>query len=117
MSAEIESLTTDVKSRRTGQGVSPMLVALVVLGLLLAVYAHWRFGQFDRRIDRLHDQVTEFRGIHDRLDASLQTLTQKLESSQSTWRASRNCAPAPRLRNARGCARKRSTCWSWQSGA
>ena len=86
MSAEIESLTTDVKSRRTGQGVSPMLVALVVLGLLLAVYAHWRFGQFDRRIDRLHDQVTEFRAIHDRLDASLQTLTQKLESSQSTWR-------------------------------
>ncbi len=35
----------------------------------------------------------------------------------SSARASRNCAPAPRLRNARGCARKRSTCWNWQSGA
>jgi uroporphyrin-3 C-methyltransferase len=87
MSAEIESLTTDVKARRTGQGVSPMLVALVVLGLLLAVYAHWRFGQFDGRIDRLRDQVTEFRAVHDRLDASLQTLAQKLDSSQSTWRS------------------------------
>ena len=87
MSAEIESLTTDVKSRRTGQGVSPMLVALVVIGLLLAVYAHWRFGQFDGRIDRLRQQVTELRGTQDRLDASLQTLAQQLGSSQSTWRS------------------------------
>ena len=74
MSAEIESLSTDLKSRRHGQGVSPMLVALVVLGLLLAVYAHWRFGQFDERIDRLRRQVTELRVVNDRLDASLQTL-------------------------------------------
>ena len=87
MSAEIESLTTDVKSRRTGQGMSPMLVALVVIGLLLAVYAHWRFGQFDGRIDRLREQVIEFRAVHDRLEASLQTLAQQLESSQSTWRS------------------------------
>ena len=54
MSAEIESLSTDLKSRRQGQGVSPMLVTLVVLGLLLAVYAHWRFGQFDERIDPVY---------------------------------------------------------------
>ena len=33
MSAEIESLSTDLSSRRPGRGVSPMLVALVVLGL------------------------------------------------------------------------------------
>ena len=65
MSAEIESLTTDLKSRRTGQGVSPMLVALVVVGLLLAVYAHWRFGQFDGRIDRLRQQVTRHGLRHD----------------------------------------------------
>ena len=87
MSAEIESLTTDVKARRTGQGVSPMLVALVVIGLLLAVYAHWRFGQFDGRIDRLRQQVTELRVTQDRLDASLQALAQQLGSSQSTWRS------------------------------
>ena len=87
MSAEIESLSTDLKSRRQGQGVSPMLVALVVLGLLLAVYAHWRFGQFDERIDRLRRQVTELRAINDQLDTRLQTLASDLESSRSTWRS------------------------------
>lgn len=87
MSAEIESLSTDLKSRRQGQGVSPMLVALVVLGLLLAVYAHWRFGQFDERIDRLRRQVTELRAINDQLDTRLQTLADDLESSRSTWRS------------------------------
>jgi uroporphyrin-3 C-methyltransferase len=87
MSAEIESLSTDLKSRRQGQGVSPMLVALVVLGLLLAVYAHWRFGQFDERIDRLRRQLTELRAINDQLDSRLQTLADDLESSRSTWRS------------------------------
>jgi uroporphyrin-3 C-methyltransferase len=87
MSAEIESLSTDLKSRRPGQGVSPMLVALVVLGLLLAVYAHWRFGQFDERIDRLRRQVAALRAAHDQLDARVQTLAADLESSRSTWRA------------------------------
>jgi len=87
MSAEIESLSTDLKSRRQGQGVSPMLVALVVLGLLLAVYAHWRFGQFDERIDRLRRQVTELRALNDQLDTRLQTLADDLESSRSTWRS------------------------------
>lgn len=87
MSAEIESLSTDLKSRRPGQGVSPMLVALVVLGLLLAVYAHWRFGQFDERIDRLRRQVAELRTVNDQLDARLRTLAADLESSRSTWRA------------------------------
>ena len=87
MSAEIESLSTDLKSRRQGQGVSPMLVALVVLGLLLAVYAHWRFGQFDERIDRLRRQLTELRTINDQLDTRLQTLADDLESSRSTWRS------------------------------
>jgi uroporphyrin-3 C-methyltransferase len=87
MSAEIESLSTDLKSRRQGQGVSPMLVALAVLGLLLAVYAHWRFGQFDERIDRLRGQVTELRAVNDQLDARLQTLAADLESSRSTWRS------------------------------
>lgn len=87
MSAEIESLSTDLKSRRQGQGVSPMLVALVVLGLLLAVYAHWRFGQFDERIDRLRGQLAELRAVNDQLDARLQTLAGDLESSRSTWRS------------------------------
>jgi uroporphyrin-3 C-methyltransferase len=87
MSAEIESLSTDLQSRRTGQGVSPMLVALIVLGLLLAVYAHWRFGQFDDRIDRLRRQVTELREAQSRLDARTQTLAADLDASRSTWRS------------------------------
>jgi uroporphyrin-3 C-methyltransferase len=87
MSAEIESLSTDLKSRRQGQGVSPMLVALAVLGLLLAVYAHWRFGQFDERIDRLRQQATELRAVNDQLETRLQTLAADLEASRSTWRS------------------------------
>jgi uroporphyrin-3 C-methyltransferase len=87
MSAEIESLSTDLKSRRPGQGVSPMLVALVVLGLLLALYAHWRFGQFDERIDRLRRQVSELRAAHDQLDARAQMLAADLDSSRTTWRS------------------------------
>jgi uroporphyrin-3 C-methyltransferase len=87
MSAEIESLSTDLKSRRPGQGVSPMLVALVVIGLLLAVYAHWRFGQFDERIDRLRGQVAELRTTSDQLDTRLQTLAADLDASRSIWRA------------------------------
>lgn len=87
MSAEIESLSTDLKSRRPGPGVSPMLVALVVLGLLLAVYAHWRFGQFDERIDRVRGQLAELRAANDQLSSRLQTLAADLESSRSTWRA------------------------------
>lgn len=87
MSAEIESLSTDLQSRRPGQGVSPMLVALAVLGLLLAIYAHWRFGQFDERIDRLRGQLAELRATHDQLDARLQTLSADLESSRATWRS------------------------------
>ncbi len=87
MSAEIESLSTDQNSRRPGRGVSPMLVALVVLGLLLAVYAHWRFGQFDERIDRLRRQLVELRANHDQLNARTQTLAADLDSSRATWRS------------------------------
>jgi uroporphyrin-3 C-methyltransferase len=86
MSAEIESLSTDLKSRRHGHGVSPMLVALVVLGLALGVYAQWRFGQFDERIDRLRGQVTELRAAQGKLDARTQTLAADLEASRATWR-------------------------------
>jgi uncharacterized protein HemX len=86
MSAEIESLSTDLNSRRAGHGVSPMLVALVVLGLLLAIYAHWRFGQVENRIDRLRAQVTELRAVQGKLDARAQTLAADLESSRAIWR-------------------------------
>lgn len=87
MSAEIESLSTDQNSRRPGRGVSPMLVALVVLGLLLAVYAHWRFEQFDERIDRMRRQAAALQGAQDRLDLRLQSLVTELDSSRAAWRS------------------------------
>ena len=86
MPAEIESLTNDMAARRTGSGVSPMLVALVVLGLLLAAYAHWRFGQFADRIDRVREQVAELRGEQDRLSSRMQSLATRLEAAQDAWR-------------------------------
>jgi uroporphyrin-3 C-methyltransferase len=87
MSAEIESLSTDLSSRRPGRGVSPMLVALAVLGLLLAVYAHWRFERVDQRIDRLRSQAAELRTAQDQVDARLRSLTADLESSRAAWRS------------------------------
>ena len=56
MTNEIESLSTDMNARRTGSGPSPMLFAVGGLALLLAAYAHGRFGQFDERSDRLRRQ-------------------------------------------------------------
>jgi uroporphyrin-3 C-methyltransferase len=86
MSAEIESLSSDMNARRAGNGPSPMLVAFAVVALLLAIYAHWRFGQFDERIDRVRGQVTQLRGTQDRLAGQLATLTARLETSQNAMR-------------------------------
>jgi uroporphyrin-3 C-methyltransferase len=87
MSAEIESLSTDLKAQRNGRGVSPMLVALVVLGLLLGLYSHWRFGQFDGKLDRIRGHVVELRGAQDQLDARVAALADDLEASRGAWRA------------------------------
>jgi uroporphyrin-3 C-methyltransferase len=86
MSAEIESLSTDVNARRPGRGANPMLVAFAVLGVLLALYANWRIGRHDDRYDRLRSQITEMRATHDKLDGRLQWLAADLESSRATWR-------------------------------
>jgi uroporphyrin-III C-methyltransferase len=86
MSTEIESLTTDMNTRRTGGGVSPMLVAFAVLGLLLALYAHWRFGQFDDRIDKMRRQIVQLRSAQDRIASTLTTLTTRVEQSDARVR-------------------------------
>jgi uroporphyrin-3 C-methyltransferase len=86
MSAEIESLSTDLQSRRPGRGVSPMLVAMAVLGLLLAIYAHWRFGQVDKRQDRMRQQIAQLREVQGQIDARTATLATELEASRATWR-------------------------------
>jgi uroporphyrin-III C-methyltransferase len=86
MSAEIESLSTDLNSRRPGRGVNPMLVALAVIGLLLAAYATWQVGRMQDRFDRLRTQVVELRAVRDRVEMRLQSLAADLESSRGAWR-------------------------------
>jgi len=87
MSAEIESLSTDLNARRPGKGSNPMLVVLAVLALLLAAYATWRVDRSHDRYDRVNRQLIELRGTQDRLDTRLQALTADLESSRASWRA------------------------------
>lgn len=86
MSAEIESLSTDLNSRRPGRGANPMLVALAVIGLLLAGYATWQVGRMQDRFDRLRAQVVELRAARDRAETRLQSLAADLESSRTAWR-------------------------------
>lgn len=88
MSAEIESLSHDTNSRRPGGGgTNPMLLAAAVLALLLAIYAHWRVGQFDNRIDRVRGQVVDLRASQDRLSGQLTTLGTRMETSQRALRS------------------------------
>jgi uroporphyrin-III C-methyltransferase len=87
MSAEIESLSTDLNARRPGRGPSPMLVVFAVVGLLLAAYATWRSERSDDRYRRVNHQLAELRGEKDQLDTRLQALAADLESSRTAWRA------------------------------
>lgn len=87
MTNEIESLTTDMNARRTGSGVSPMLFAVGGIALLLAAYAHWRFGQFDERIDRMRGQVVELRAAQDRLGAQIGTVGTQLQEANAQVRS------------------------------
>jgi uroporphyrin-3 C-methyltransferase len=50
------------------------------------VYAHWRFGQFDGRIDRLRAQAAELRGEQDRLSSQMQSLNVRLQTTKDAWR-------------------------------
>jgi uroporphyrin-3 C-methyltransferase len=86
MTNEIESLTSDLNSRRTGSGTSPMLIAAGGLALLLAAYAHWRFGQFDERIDRVRGQVVELRETQARLAAQITAVDAQLQQSNEQVR-------------------------------
>jgi uroporphyrin-3 C-methyltransferase len=87
MTNEIESLTTDMHARRTGSGLSPMLFAVGGLALLLAAYAHWRFGQFDERIDRLRGQVVELRATQDRLGLQIEAVGTQLQQANDQVRS------------------------------
>lgn len=86
MSAEIESLSTDLNARRPGKGPSPMLVVFAVVGLLLAAYATWRSERSDDRYRRVNQQLTELRSEQGRLDTRLQSLATDLDSSRAAWR-------------------------------
>jgi uroporphyrin-3 C-methyltransferase len=86
MTNEIESLTTDLSTRRTGSGASPLWVAFAVVALVLAIYAHWRFNQFDERIDRLHRQTTGLRTAQDKVRSDVGSLVARLEQSNEQFR-------------------------------
>lgn len=86
MTNEIESLNTEMSSRRTGSGVSPMWFAFAALALLLALYAHWRFGQFDERIDRMRSQIGETKTMQARQGSQITSLATQLEQSNSQFR-------------------------------
>lgn len=86
MSAEIESLSSEMHARRAGRGASPMLVAIAVVALLAAGYAHLRFGQVTDKIDRLRTQVGELKGTQDRLGTQVATLAARIDSSQAAIR-------------------------------
>jgi uroporphyrin-3 C-methyltransferase len=87
MTNEIESLTTDMNSRRNGSSVSPMLFAVGGLALLLAAYAHWRFSQFDERIDRLRGQVIELRAGQNRLAGRIGAVDVQLQQANDQVRS------------------------------
>ena len=81
MSKEIESLSNERGARRTGSGVSPMLVAFAVLALLLAAYAHFRFEQSNNRTDRIRERLGELRAEQERLNSQIEALNLRLEAS------------------------------------
>jgi uroporphyrin-3 C-methyltransferase len=87
MTTEIESLSTDTAARRTGSGVSPMWFAFAALALLLAIYAHWRFGQFDERIDRLRAQVAETRAAQEQMTQQVAALATRLDQANEEFRS------------------------------
>jgi len=96
MTNEIESLTSDLNSRRTGGGANPMLFAVGGLALLLAAYAHWRFGQFDERIDRVRGQVAELRTEQGRLAAQIETVgTQQRQYNEQVRTQIRSLGEVP----------------------
>ena len=64
-----------------------MLFAVGGLALLLAAYAHWRFGQFDEKIGRVRTQVVELRAAQDRLDSQIGMLATQLQQSNDQVRA------------------------------
>jgi uroporphyrin-3 C-methyltransferase len=87
MSAEIESLATDSAARRASGRTSPLLIALAVSALALALHAHWRFNRFDDRVDAVRMQLDEVRAAQTRLSGQLGTLAANMDSSSAAWRS------------------------------
>jgi uroporphyrin-3 C-methyltransferase len=84
MSTEIESLPTDPSVRRTSNGDrNPGWGVLAVIALVLALYAHWRFSQFDGRIERLRQRRAELSTTLDTLRAEVQSLTAREQESNA----------------------------------
>lgn len=86
MSAEIESLNAESPVRRSGDRTSPMLYALAVVGVLLALWSHWRFSQLDDRIGRVKAHMTEGRQARDELAARVAALDARSTAAQAGLR-------------------------------
>ena len=129
MSTEIESLTTDIKSRRTGSGVSPMLVAFGRARLAarrLCTLALRPVRRADRSAAwtvRGASQRPGSLGLADRHAGDAARPVERSVAcpgaraprkcrrrSTNSARASPNCAHGPRRRNAHGCVPRRCTC-------
>ncbi|MFO1407603.1 MAG: uroporphyrinogen-III C-methyltransferase [Steroidobacteraceae bacterium] len=86
MSAEIESLNADSPVRRSGNRTSPMLYALAVVGVLLALWSHWRFSQLEDRIGRVRAHMMEGRQARDELAARVAALDARNSAAQAALR-------------------------------
>ena len=87
MSAEIESLVTDDAARRAGRGTSPMLVALAVIALLVAAYAHVQTGRLADDLELAQARLAELQGTRVQLASQQSALANQLQASLATLRA------------------------------
>lgn len=87
MPPEIESLNAESSVRRSGGRTSPMLYALAIAGVLLALWSHWRYAQLDDRIGRVRTHMTEGRQARDELAGRVATLDARNSAAQSELRA------------------------------
>jgi uroporphyrin-3 C-methyltransferase len=63
-----------------------MLVAIVIVAALLSIYAHWRFGQYAERIDRLRANNAELRSNLGRLEGQITSLLSRVDASSNALR-------------------------------
>jgi uncharacterized protein HemX len=87
MSAEIESLVTDDAARRARRGTSTMPVALAVLALLIAAYAHVRLGRIASSVEAAQAELAQLQGTRVQLASQQSSLASQVEASLDQLRS------------------------------